>query len=76
MRISAHVDRNDDLPVFLTAISSEFAKHYAASERASKQYLVVFTSSLYEHDAGARLWLRGCPCEGSRAGPEIEIQAT
>jgi misacylated tRNA(Ala) deacylase len=44
-RISTHVHRNDGPPAFLTAISSEFTKLYAASEHASKRYLVVFTSS-------------------------------
>ena len=44
-RISAYVHRNDDPLVFLTAIASEFIKLYTASEHASKQYLVVFTSS-------------------------------
>ena len=44
-QLSAHVHRNDDPLVFLTAIASGFAKLWAASEHASKQYLVAFTSS-------------------------------
>jgi hypothetical protein len=44
-RIPAHVHRNDDPLVFLTAIASEFTELYTASEHASKQYLAVFTSS-------------------------------
>jgi len=43
--ISAHVHRNDDPLVFLTSIASEFARLWTASEHASKQYLIVFTSS-------------------------------
>ena len=44
-RFSAHVHRNDDPLAFLTSIASEFTGLWATSERASKQYLVVFTSS-------------------------------
>jgi len=44
-RVSAHVHRIDDPLVFLTAIGSEFTKLWTASEHASKQYLIVFTSS-------------------------------
>ena len=44
-RISTHVHRNDDPPVFLADIISEFVKLCAVSEYASKQYPVVFTFS-------------------------------
>ena len=44
-RFSAHVHRNDDPLAFLTAISSEFAKLWATSEHASKEYLIGLTSS-------------------------------
>ena len=44
-RASAHFHRNDDPLAFLTAIASEFTKLWTASERASRQYLVVLTSS-------------------------------
>jgi len=44
-RVSVHVHRNDDPLVFLTAIASEFARLWTAFEPASKQYLIVFTSS-------------------------------
>lgn len=44
-RFSAYVHRNDDPLAFLTAISSEFAKLWATSEHASKQYLIGLTSS-------------------------------
>ena len=44
-RFSAHVHRNDDPLAFLTSVASEFTGLWATSERASKQYLVVFTSS-------------------------------
>ena len=43
--LSTHVHRNDDPLVFLTAIASEFSRLWIASEHASKQYLIVFTSS-------------------------------
>ena len=44
-RLSAHVHRNDDPLVFLTAVASEFARLWTTSEDASKQYLVALTSS-------------------------------
>ena len=44
-RPSAHVHRNDDPLVFLTAVASEFTRLWTTSEHASKKYLVVFTSS-------------------------------
>lgn len=44
-RVSAHVHRNDDPLVFLTAIASEFTRLWNASEHAPKRYLIVFTSS-------------------------------
>lgn len=44
-RLSAYIHRNDDPLAFLTAISSEFVKLWATSERASKQYLIGLTSS-------------------------------
>ena len=44
-RRSAHVHRNDDSLVFLTAIASEFARLWTASEHAPQQYLIVLTSS-------------------------------
>jgi misacylated tRNA(Ala) deacylase len=44
-RISVHVHQNDDPLAFLIAIASEFTKLWTASEHASKQYLVVLTSS-------------------------------
>jgi misacylated tRNA(Ala) deacylase len=44
-RFSAYVHRNDDPLAFLTAISSEFAKLWAASAHASNEYLIGLTSS-------------------------------
>ena len=44
-KVSVHVHRIDDPLVFLTAIASEFAKLWTASEHAPKQYVIVFTSS-------------------------------
>jgi len=44
-RSSAHVHRNDDRLVSLTAVASEFIRLWTTSGHASKQYLVVFTSS-------------------------------
>jgi len=44
-RSSAHVHRNDDPLAFLSAIASELTRLWAASEHASKKYLIVFTSS-------------------------------
>jgi len=44
-RLLAHIHRNDDPLVFLTAIASEFTRLWTASDHASKQYLIVFTSS-------------------------------
>ena len=43
--LSAHVHRNDDPLVFLSAVASEFTRLWTTSGHASKQYLVVFTSS-------------------------------
>ena len=44
-RLSAYVHRNDDSLVFLTAIASEFTKLWTASEYASKEHIIVLTSS-------------------------------
>lgn len=44
-RFSTHVHRSDDPLVFLTSIASEFVGLWTASEHASRQYLVVLTSS-------------------------------
>jgi misacylated tRNA(Ala) deacylase len=50
-RTSAHVHRNDGPLMFLAAIASEFVKLYTASEYASNQYLVEYTSSPTSHTA-------------------------
>jgi len=76
-RVSTHVHRNDDPLVFLTAIASEFTRLWTASEHASKQYLIVFTSSPTSQTATSKTMVLVCGSEDAsvkEAGEALKLR--